>query len=241
MDDGNVLEHLKELRKRFIYCIAFFVFMLLASLAFVPQIMDFIFMASENMNLEMNVFGITDSVYLYMKVAGLSGAILTTPFILFQIWMYIKPGLHKSEIKVVRRYLPTTLILFVLGMAFAYFVIIPYYVYFSGMLAEANGLNNVIGAKAYLDFVIRTIWPFGLVFELPILVFILSGVGIINHRILTAIRGYAYIGLMVVSAFLTPPDPLSMGIMLVPLSILYESSIIIAKKNHKRFIVRNLS
>ena len=126
------------------------------------------------------------------------------------------------------------LLLFFSGIAFAYFVIIPYYVVFASNLASANGLETVIGARLYIDFIVKTVWPFGLAFEMPVIIHVLSSVGLLNHKVLTVFRGYAYIGLMLISAFLTPPDPVSMGIMLVPLSLLYESSVWIAKKNQKK-------
>lgn len=232
--DQAFMEHLVELRKRFVISLIFFVITLTISFFFVPQIVAFIKKTSSGMNIDLNIFNVTDSLYLYMRVASLVALILTMPFLLWQLWLFIKPAMDKEEIRFVRRYFPAVIILFFMGIAFAYFVIIPYYVMFSTGLAKTNGLESIIGARAYIDFIVKTVWPFGLAFELPMIIYILSAIGIIDHKLLKAIRGYAYIGLMVISAFLTPPDPISMGIMLIPLSILYESSVVIAKRNGKK-------
>lgn len=231
----GALDHLKELRRRCVSVLAYFVGMLLIALFFVPEIMAFIRRTGANVAMDLNIFNITDSVYLYMKLAGLAAFIMTMPFIILQVWWFVKPGLKTNEIRHVRRVLPVIFILFLAGISFAYLVIIPYYIAFSASLAKSNGLSPVIGAKMYVDFIVKTIWPFGLVFEFPMVVHVLSRVGFLNDRLLKAVRGYAYIGLMIVSAFLTPPDPISMGIMLVPLSLLYESSIWIACRNNRRY------
>ena len=226
--------HLKELRRRFAFSLVYFVLMLIISFCFASLIVDFIKTTSSGMKIDLNIFNVTDSLYLYMRVSTLSAMILSMPFFLWQIWRFIIPGLEKNEIRFVRRYLPIVFLLFLAGTAFAYFVIIPYYVMFSTTLAQTSGLASVIGAKEYIDFIVKTVWPFGLAFEMPMLIHILSVIGIVNHRLLTAVRGYAYVGLMIISAFLTPPDPVSMGIMLVPLSILFESSVWIARKNERK-------
>jgi len=236
-EDGY-LEHLVELRKRFVISLVFFIIALVVSFFFVPQLLAFIKSTSSNTNIDLNIFNVTDSLYMYMRIASMVALIASTPFLLWQLWLFIKPGMEKNERRFVRRHFPIIILLFFMGIAFAYFVIIPYYVVFSTGLAQINGLVPVIGAREYIDFVVKTVWPFGLAFELPVVIHVLSKIGIVNHRMLKAIRGYAYIGLMVISAFLTPPDPISMGIMLIPLSILYEISIIIAKRNAKSSLIK---
>lgn len=237
--DVEYLVHLKDLRRKLVYSLICFIIILIISFYFSPQIFEFIMNTSSSMNINLNIFNVTDSLYLYLRLSTLSALIFSMPFLLWQLWLFIKPGLEKKEVRFVRRYLPVVILLFFAGTGFAYFVIIPYYVMFSAKLAEANGLESIIGAREYIDFIVKTVWPFGMAFELPMLIYILSAIGIVNHRLLVAIRGYAYIGLMIVSAFLTPPDPVSMGIMLIPLSILFESSVWIAKKNErKRLSVR---
>ena len=232
--DVEYLVHLKDLRRKLVYSLICFIIILIISFYFSPQIFEFIMNTSSSMNINLNIFNVTDSLYLYLRLSTLSALIFSMPFLLWQLWLFIKPGLEKKEVRFVRRYLPVVILLFFAGTGFAYFVIIPYYVMFSAKLAEANGLESIIGAREYIDFIVKTVWPFGMAFELPMLIYILSAIGIVNHRLLVAIRGYAYIGLMIVSAFLTPPDPVSMGIMLIPLSILFESSVWIAKKNERK-------
>lgn len=232
--DIDFSDHLKELRRRFVFSLVYFIIMLIISFYFSSQIVSFIRNTSSGMQIDLNMFSVTDSLYIYMRVSTLSALILSMPFFLWQLWRFVKPGLKKNEIGFVRRYLPIVFMLFLAGTTFAYYVIIPYYVMFSTSLAQSNGLASVIGAKEYIDFVVKTVWPFGLAFEMPMLMHILSVIGIVNHKLLIAMRGYAYVGLMVISAFLTPPDPVSMGIMLIPLSILFESSVWIAKRNERK-------
>ncbi len=102
---------------------------------------------------------------------------------------------------------------------------------FSQKLATINHLKIIIGAKEYIDFIIKIIFPFGITFQLPIFVFVLSKIGIIHHQLLKLLKPYAYIVLLIISACITPPDPVSMGIVFMPLAFLYEISIWIAKKN----------
>ena len=233
-NDLGFMAHMVELRKRFVITLVFFVITLTMTFFFVPQIVTFIKATSSGLNIDLNIFNVTDSLYLYMRVASLVAFIVSVPFLTWQMWLFIKPGLEPKEKRFARRYFPVVILLFFAGVAFAYLVIIPYYVMFSTSLAKTNGLISVIGAREYIDFIVKTVWPFGLAFELPMLIHILSAIGIVNSKLLKAVRGYAYVGLMIVSAFLTPPDPISMGIMLIPLSFLYESSVMIAKGNEKR-------
>lgn len=129
----NAMSHLKELRRRFIAVLIFFLVCFLIAFIFVPTIMDFIRMTSASVSLDLNLFNVTDALSIYMKIASLSAFVCTMPFILFQTWRFIKPGLMKHEIKYVRRLLPIVFILFLVGVAFSYFVIIPYSTFISAI------------------------------------------------------------------------------------------------------------
>jgi len=233
-DEKNYMSHLVELRKRSIYCLVAFIIFLFIGFNFVPQIITFIKLTSGTLGIELNIFNITDSLYMYLSVASLCAFTLTFPVILLQFWLFIRPALTKSESRFFLQYVPLVILLFLAGIIFAYIVIIPYYVMFSGKLADDNNLKTVIGAKEYIDFIVKLVLPFGIVFELPMLIHILSKIGLINYGFLKVIRPYAYIGLMILAAFITPPDPISMGIVLIPLALLYETSIQIAKRNNKK-------
>jgi sec-independent protein translocase protein TatC len=171
---------------------------------------------------------------LHFRVASLVGFIFSFPYLIIEIWFFIRPGLTKKERRFICLYIPLIFILFFLGIAFTYYILIPYYVMFSQKLAGNTDLNIVMGANKYIDFIGKMLLYFGLVFQLPILVLILSYIGILNAKLLKLIRKYAYFMLLVISAFITPPDPVSMGIALLPLAALYEVSIILCKLTERK-------
>ncbi|PAB58399.1 twin-arginine translocase subunit TatC [Anaeromicrobium sediminis] len=228
------IDHLIELRKRFIRVLLFFVIILIGAFTFVPEILDFIKLTASAVDVDLNVFNITDPLLLHLKVASLVAFIASFPYLIIELWLFIRPGLTKNERRFVYKYIPMIFILFTLGIGFAYFVLVPYYIMFSQQLAGNTDLNIVMGANKYIDFLSKMLLYFGLIFQFPVLVFILSYIGIVSSGLLTVIRKYAYFALLITSAFITPPDPVSMGIALVPLAFLYEISILLCKLNERK-------
>lgn len=232
--EETYIEHLADLRKRFIKVLIFFIIVLIITFMFVPQIIDFITLTSKSVDLDLNAFNITDPLALYIKVASIIAFIVSFPYLLLQLWLFISPGLKKHEKRFVYKYIPLIFILFILGIAFSYFIIVPYYVMFSQRLAGNTDLNILVGANKYIEFIGRMVLLFGLIFQFPILVYILSYINIISSKLLINIRKYAYFALLIASAFITPPDPVSMGIALLPLALLYEISILLSKLNERK-------
>lgn len=228
------MDHLTELRKRCIRVLIFFVIALVSAFCFVPKIIDFITLTSTLVDVDLNVFNITDPLLLHLKVASIVAFIASFPYIIIELWLFIRPGLTKDERRFVYKYIPMIFILFILGIAFSYFILVPYYIKFSQGLAGNTNLNIVMGANTYIDFLSKMLLYFGLIFQFPVLVFILSYIGIVSSQLLKAIRKYAYFGLLIVCAFITPPDPISMGIALVPLAFLYEFSMLLCKVNERK-------
>lgn len=228
------MDHLKEIRKRCIRVLIFFVIALVAAFSFVPRILDFITLTSTLVNVDLNVFNITDPLLLHFKIASIVAFIASFPYLIMQLWLFLKPGLTKDERRFVYKYIPMIFILFISGIAFSYFVLVPYYIRFSQQLAGSTDLNIVMGANTYIDFLSKMLLYFGLIFQFPVLVFVLSYMGIVSSQLLKVIRKYAYFGLLIVCAFITPPDPISMGIALVPLAFLYEISILLCKINERK-------
>jgi len=228
------MDHLTELRKRFIRVLIVFVIVLIAAFYFVPKILDFITLTSTLVDVDLNVFNITDPLLLHFKVASIVAFIASFPYLIIELWLFIQSGLTKDERSFVYKYIPMIVILFILGIAFSYFILVPYYIKFSQGLAGSTDLNIVMGANTYIDFLSKMLLYFGLIFQFPVLVFVLSYIGIVSSQLLKVIRKYAYFGLLIVCAFITPPDPVSMGIALVPLAFLYEISILLCKVNEKK-------
>lgn len=168
--------------------------------------------------------GVMDKFMAHLKVGALGGVILTCPFWLFQIWRFISPGLYRNERRYAAAFIVTGTILFSIGIAFVYFFVYPtafeYLLKFGGEIDKP-----MITINDYLSFFIMTTLLFGVSFELPLILVILALMGVIDADFLKRQRRYAVVVLAFVSAILTPPDVISMGMMLIPLMMLYESSI----------------
>jgi sec-independent protein translocase protein TatC len=233
----SVYEHLGELRKRFIIVAIFFIVALVASFFLVEPIILYLQRADEAKELTMNAFRLTDPIKIYMQFAFIIAVILTTPMFLYQLWAFVSPGLYEKERKVTLSYIPLSVGLFLSGIAFAYFVLFPFVVDFMQNLATRLGIHQVIGINEYFQFMLQLILPFGLLFQFPVIVMFLTRLGLITPMLLSKIRRYAYFTLLVIAAFITPPDVISQIIVTVPLCLLYEVSIWISKISYRKVLL----
>lgn len=173
--------------------------------------------------------GLSEAFFTYMKVAFFAGLIITSPFILYQIWKFISPGLLPKEKKYVVPFVLTSTFLFLSGVAFGYFIALPpafkFFVSFNNQYLQA-----MLSFKDYLSLFVTFLLGFGLSFELPVFMFFLTKLGIVNAEMLSKQRRYAILIIFVVAAILTPsPDALSQILMAIPLMFLYEVSIFVSK------------
>jgi sec-independent protein translocase protein TatC len=173
--------------------------------------------------------GLTDAFFTYMKVAFFASLIITSPFILYQIWKFIAPGLLPKERKYVVPFVLTSTFLFISGVSFGYFIALPpafkFFVSFNNQYLQA-----MLSFKDYLSLFVTFLLGFGLSFELPVFIFFLTKLGIVNAKMLSKQRRYAILVIFIVAAILTPsPDALSQVLMAIPLMFLYEVSIFVAK------------
>jgi sec-independent protein translocase protein TatC len=233
----SVYEHLGELRKRLIIVAVFFVVALVASFFLVEPIILYLQRADEAKELTMNAFRLTDPIKIYMQFAFIIAVILTAPMFLYQLWAFVSPGLYEKERKVTLSYIPLSVGLFLGGVAFAYFVLFPFVVDFMQGLAGRLGIHQVIGINEYFQFMLQLILPFGFLFQLPVIVMFLTRLGLITPMLLGKIRKYAYFMLLIVAAFITPPDVISQIIVTVPLCLLYEVSIWISKISYRKALL----
>ena len=162
-----------------------------------------------------------------LKLSGAMGLFVVAPFIFFKFYMFILPGLHKKEAKVVTPLLITTTTLFYTGVAFAFLVVIPQVISFL-LSFGTQVMEPLIGVGPYFNFVTRLCLAFGLVFQLPLLVLFLSVIGIVNPRMLLRTWRLAIVIIFALSAILTPPDVISQVLMAGPVLVLYLSSVIVA-------------
>jgi sec-independent protein translocase protein TatC len=173
--------------------------------------------------------GLTEAFFVYMKLAFFASLIITCPFIIYQIWKFISPALHSTEKKYVLPFVFFSTLLFVSGVLFGYFIALPpafeFFVSFNNRY-----LQSMISFSDYISLFVTFLLGFGLSFELPVFIFFLAKLGIVNAQMLSKQRKYAILVIFIVAAILTPsPDALSQILMAIPLMFLYELSIFISK------------
>ena len=167
---------------------------------------------------------------LSITSAMLIGLIVAVPFVLWEFWNFIKPALKPNEIKYTRGVVFWSSLLFFIGVCFAYFCIVPYAMSFFSSYKISNQFQNIFTIQSYLDMVTQLVIGLGCIFELPILVFFLTKVGLLTPTLLKTYRRHAIVVIVVLAAFIAPPDFLSQIIVSLPLYLLYEISIGISGK-----------
>jgi sec-independent protein translocase protein TatC len=233
-NEMSVYDHIGELRKRLVIVVVFFFVAFLGSLFVVEHFIVYLQGADEAKELTMNAFRLTDPIKIYMEFAVIIAFILTFPITLYQLWAFISPGLYTKERTVTLSYIPISLLLFFAGISFSYFILFPFVVDFMTRLSERLAIEQVIGINEYFEFLFQLTLPFGLLFQLPVVIMFLTRLGIVTPAFLSKIRRYAYFVLLVIGAFITPPELISHMMVTIPLFILYEISIMISRGAYKK-------
>jgi sec-independent protein translocase protein TatC len=164
------------------------------------------------------------------KLAFIVGIVLAMPFILYQIWLFIKPALTVKERKNTRGFVFYTTALFALGISFGYFVLCPISVNFFFNYSLSPTIKNFISIQNIVAFISLLVLGTGLIFELPILMYFLARIGLISSSFLKKYRKYAFVIILIVSAIVTPPDVVSQIILTIPLYSLFELGVLIAAR-----------
>ena len=225
----SFISHLGELRRRLMYVVAILLAAALGCFSFAPELFEILRRPLENIpDANMIVLTPLEMFVTYLKLAVVAGIFVTTPWILLQLWLFIAPGLYQNE----RRWLAPFVILgslfFCLGGAFAFYVVLPLgFEYLVKMVPESVAANYSVGA--YFALVIRLLLAFGLVFELPLIMWILAAAGITSPDFFSTKRKYWIVVAVVLAAFFTPPDPFTQMLMAVPLVLFFELGILGAK------------
>ncbi|QBK24567.1 twin-arginine translocase subunit TatC [Ureibacillus thermophilus] len=243
-----VIEHIEELRKRLIICAIFFMIALFAGFYFAEPIIKYIQYDAEpfieyfqpdyeqsNEGVTLNAFKVTDPLTVYLEVTFFVALILTSPVILYQLWAFIAPGLYEKERKATLKYIPYAFILFIAGILFGYFILFPNVMDFMMSLNERLGIQPTIGINEYFGFLFKLVIPFGLLFQLPVITLFLSRLGVLNPIWMVKFRKYSYFVLFVIAVLISPPDLISYILMSIPLFVLYEISIVIAKIGYRKY------
>jgi sec-independent protein translocase protein TatC len=226
-----LMEHLLELRTRLIWSVISFGICFGICFAFARQIFTFLIAPLHAATNHMIYTALTEVFFTYVKIGLFGGICLGFPIIAAQIWIFVAPGLYRHEKRAFLPFLLWTPVLFTMGAAFVYYIMLPFSIKFFGgyQVPESAGAMGVqLQAKVsdYLDFVMTLMFAFGLTFQLPVLLSLLAKVGIVSAKALRDMRRYAIVALFAVAAIFTPPDAISMMSLAVPLVLLYEISIL---------------
>ncbi|HJF33270.1 MAG TPA: twin-arginine translocase subunit TatC [Sporosarcina psychrophila] len=238
MNDKNltVIEHIDEIRKRLMVIVVFFAVGIVGAFFVAKPLIQFLQNDGEANNIALNAFNVLDPIMIYVKVIIFIAIIVISPVLMYQLWSFVSPGLHETERRATLNYIPFTFLLFVGGIAFSYFVLLPYVMQFMMNLSTELDITQTIGINEYFTFLFQLLIPFGIVFQLPVVLLFLTRLGILNPKTLVKIRKYAYFVLFVIAAFITPPDLLSHMFVTVPLFALYEISIFISRFGHRKYL-----
>ncbi len=165
------------------------------------------------------------------------GFIIAFPYVIYQLWKFISPGLHSNERKHSRGFIIISSLLFFIGVLFGYYIICPLSINFLGTYSVAEKVHNDFDLNSYIGLIRASVLASGLIFELPIIIYFLTKIGLVTPEILRKYRKFALVGVLILSAIITPPDIASQVIVAIPIIILYQVSIYISKiviRNQKR-------
>jgi sec-independent protein translocase protein TatC len=239
MPTMGFLDHLEELRRRLVYCIAAEAVGFFASWGFRERIYGIMqrpimeALRSHNVSEKLVYLNPVDPFNLYLKIAALAGLFLTSPFVLYQVWMFISPGLYRNEKRYVMPFMASTIALFSLGGYFGYRVVYPRALEF--LIGFGSQFQPMITISEYTSLFLSLVLGMGLIFEMPILIFFLALMGIITAGFMWKNFRYAILVIFIIAAIVTPtPDILSMCIFAAPMVALYAISIGIAWAVHPK-------
>ena len=230
-ETDNLVGHLSELRRRLVLVCAVFFAVLVGAFFIVEPIYHYLTQnVISGVKINLNAFSFWDGVSVYMKIAMLVAVGVTLPVTLHQIWAFVSPGLKPQERKATVKYIPFVFICFVAGLAFGYFVVFPLAMTFTGSLNKELGLVETYGMADYFKFLSNIVLPISVLFELPLVILFLTQLRILTPLRLRKMRRVAYFILVIISVMITPADLFSAFLVLIPLILLYELSVLLSRR-----------
>ncbi|MDC1361551.1 twin-arginine translocase subunit TatC [Crocinitomicaceae bacterium] len=249
----SFLEHLEELRWRLVRCAIAIVSIGIVIWIFQEWIMENVFLSMkshdfisfrlmcewfgtcvEDIPVQLQSMTVSGQFGYALMMSFMGGLVLGFPFIFYQIWSFLKPGLKFKEKKMAKGIVFYVSLLFFLGISFGYLVVAPLSIQFFGSYQISGDIRNDFTISSYMSTILSTVFYTGLFFLLPVIIYLLSKVGLITPDFLKKYRKHALVVILILSALITPPDVISQIIVSIPILILYEIGILVSKKTFKK-------
>jgi sec-independent protein translocase protein TatC len=230
--EENFFTHLVELRDRIIKASAAVLIIFVSMVYWAPDIFHLLakpMLDALPKGSHMIVTDVTGSFFVPIKVTLMAAFVVALPVVIYQIWAFVAPGLYQHEKKLIVPLVVSTYSLFLIGMSFAYFLVFPTVFSFMVSYNEPLGADMSTDIDKYLSFAMTTFLAFGFTFEVPVVVVVLVRLGIVTLAKLKEVRPYVIVGAFVISAVVTPPDIMSQLLLAIPLCVLYEFGLLIAR------------
>lgn len=232
----SLLGHLTELRKRLIICLVCFLICFSACLSQAEWFTQLLL--SRGAQFTFVYIAPTELFMSYIRIALVGGVVVTIPVISYQVWRFIRPGLRGKERLVVFLVMTVGLLLFGLGAFFAFAVVLPILLSFFARLDTTGAVTAMVSVQEYIGYVLSTMVTFGIVFETPIVLMLLTAMGAVRPKTLQKNFKYVVLVILIVSAVITPPDVTSQVLMAVPLMVLFYLSILLCRLLFHRKLAR---
>jgi sec-independent protein translocase protein TatC len=232
VEEMAILDHLNDFRRRITKAAIALIVCTVASFAFANYTMEFLLKPCQ---CRVTTLSPTENLETFFKVSFITGSILAMPFVLYQLWKFVEPGLLSTEKKYAYIFVPSATILFLLGLSFGWFVLLP-----TALVFLQNFMSDIFIAdwtsQEYIGFITSLLFWLGVSFQMPIVVYFFARSGLVTAELLRSQWRIAIVGISVIAAIITPTvDPVTMLLTMAPLSILYVMSIGLAKVGHNQF------
>ena len=254
----SFLDHLEELRWRLVKCSIAIVVIAVVLWTYQEEIMDHVFLSMreqdfisfkllcaylgvcvESIPVRMQSTTVSGQFSYALMMSILGGVVLSFPFIFYQLWAFVKPGLKQNEKSVAKGIVFYVSLLFFLGILFGYFVVTPLCIQFFGTFRMSSQIENIFTINSYMSMILSTVFYSGLLFLLPVVSYLLAKLGIISAAFFRKYRRHAIVGILILAAAITPPDIISQIIVSVPIILLYEIGILVAVRVEKNKLKEN--
>ncbi|MFC5468114.1 twin-arginine translocase subunit TatC [Cohnella suwonensis] len=232
VEESRFVDHLGEMRRRLLFTLVAFLVSIIGAFIYVKEIYRWLV---RDLDQKLAILAPSDIIWVYLKLAGVVAIAVTLPVAGFQVWQFVKPALRPREQKATLSYIPWLAIQFALGIGFGYMIIYPMVLQFLEKMS--TDFETVYTADKYFSFMLSMTVPFGLLFEMPVIVMFLTRLGILTPARLAKGRKLSYFLLTVTAVMITPPDIVSDILVTIPLFLLYEISVTLSKWAYRKRLI----